>query len=318
MVGRRLLNCKGFSLAELMVGMGVSMIISLIASFAFLMAFDVYIRTIRQYETEMELASLMYGIRSTMVTASYMRYGGEASAVNNTLTNIPGAGGEAVGYGRLFSITDTRPATTYTGELQLVAQFNRERSLGVVTGGQISGRLEAVQIVYQRPNTGARDSGAIYIDTERNPGAAGGWVRLSPVNAPQMFTRLTNFEVDNVKVIDAQGRSVNNAVPIGPDCLNAAGAAVNCINQQVLSAEINMTMRYFVNGRDTNFQWCNKNRFSANPLCNGAFGFRYFDVERKMTVVFSNNAMERGEYLPRRPFGSVYFFAPWLPTQRRP
>jgi hypothetical protein len=312
-LGRRFFNSKGFSLAELMVGMGVSMTISLVASFAFMMAFDVYIRTIRQYETEMEMSALMYGVRSTMVTGSYLRYGGVASGANNALTNIPGAGGEAVGYGRLFSITDASPATTYAGELLLVAQFNRELSLGGA-----SGRLQAVQIVYQRPNTGTNDSGAIYIDTELNPAPGGGWVRLSPVNAPQMYTRLTNFEVDNVKVIDAQGRSVNNAIPIGPNCLDAAGAAISCVNMPVLSADINMTMRYFVKGRDTTYQWCNKNRFAANAACNGAFASQYFDIERKMTVVFSNNALELGEYLPRRPFGNVYFFAPWLPTARSP
>ncbi len=310
-LGRRFLNCKGFSLAELMVGMGVSMIISLIASFAFLMAFDIYVRTIRQYETEMEMASLMYGIRSTMVTASYLSYGGVAGLASN-LANTRGSGSR-VGHGELFTLNDIDPIAGYTGGIYIVGQFVRERSFS-----DISGSLEAVQISYQRPDVGTHSSGAVYIDTERNVAPGGGWVRLSPVNAPQMYTRLTNFEVNNVKVIDAQGRSVNNTITTGNVCLNDAGAASTCVGQQVLSAEINMTMRYFVSGRDTTYQWCNKNRFSANGACDGAFDSRYFDIERKMTVVFSNNALERDEYLPRRPFGNVYFFAPWLPTQRRP
>lgn len=316
MVGRRFFNrfsnSKGFSLAELMVGMGVSSTIALIASFAFMMAFDVYIRSIRQYETEMEMSALMYGVRSTMMTASYLRYGGAGSAADNALTNRPNTG-SAVSQGFLFSLTDTVPATNYNGEMQIVAQFNRERSFS-----NTEGRLEAVQIVYQRPNVGTNDSGAIYIDTERNAIVTGGWVRLSPVNAPQMYTRLTNFEVNDVKVIDAQGRSVNNTVSTGNVCLDSAGAAATCVNRQVLSAEINMTMRYFVAGRENNFQWCNKNRLGANASCNVVDALRSFDIERKMTVVFSNNALERNEYLPRRPFGNVYFFAPWMPPKRAP
>lgn len=311
-MGRRFLNSKGFSLAELMVGMGVSMTIALTASFAFMMAFDVYIRSIRQYETEMEMSALMYGVRSTMITASYLRYGGAGSAADNALTNRPNTGA-GVGQGMLFSLTDTVPVTSYNGELQLVAQFNREKSFS-----NTASSLEGVQIVYQRPNVGTNDSGAIYIDTERNVAAGGGWVRLSPVNAPQMYTRLTNFEVNDVKVIDAQGRSVNNTVSTGNVCLDNVGASVTCTNRQVLSAEINMTMRYFIGSRENNLQWCNRNRLGANAACNTVDALRSFDIDRKMTVVFSNNALERAEYLPRRPFGNVYFFAPWMPPKRAP
>lgn len=308
--GRFLRNSKGLSLVELMVGMGVASVIALIASFAFLMAFDVYIRSIRQYETEQEMSALMYGLRASMVTASYLRYGGVADATDNATTNRPNTG-DAVGFGRIFATSDTAPATSYTGELQLVAQFNRERSFA-----DTQGSLEAVQIVYQRPNVGTRDSGAIYIDTERNPAAGGGWVRLRPVNAPQMFTRLTNFEIDNIRVIDAQGRVVNNTTATGNVCLNNAGALVSCVNRQVLSAEITMTMRYFSKGTEAQFQWCNRNRFGANAGCSNMTGVGRTDIDRKMNLVFANNALQRGEYLPRRPFGNLYFFAPWAPYRR--
>lgn len=305
-MGRRFLNSKGFSLAELMVGMGVSMVIAMIASFAFMLAFDVYIRSIRQYETEMEMSALMYGLRSTLVTAPYLTYGGPVAPADNATTNR-GAGGN-VGFGHIFSITDTIPNAGYTGEPRIVAQFTRERSYS-----DVAGRIEGVQIVYQRPDAGARQSGAIYIDTEINP-AAGGWVRLSPVNAPFMYTRLTNFEVNEVKVIDAQGRSVLNTVSTGNVCLDSTGGAVSCVDQQVLSAELSMTMRYYVMGPARDFQWCNRNRFAANGACDYSVnrGYKSFDIDRKMRIVFSNNALEQGEYLPRRAFGNVYFFAPWI------
>lgn len=291
-----------------MVAMAVSVIITMTASFAFMMAFDVYIRSIRQYETEMEMSSLMYGLRSTMMTASYLRYGGPVNFTTSNPSTNRGQVGAAVGLGEIFSVTDDSPAADYGGNIFLVAQFNRERSFS-----DVAGNLEAVQIVYQRPNATNRFSGAIYIDTERNPNAGGGWVRLSPVNAPQMFTRLTDFEFNNIKVIDAQGALVNNTTITGNVCTDNSGAATTCINRQALSVEIKMTMRYFTTGRQTDFQWCNRNRFSAHADCNDMSGATYADVDRKMTVVFSNNAMQRAEYLPRRPFGNIYFFNPWTP-----
>jgi prepilin-type N-terminal cleavage/methylation domain-containing protein len=308
----RFQNSKGFSLAEMMVGMGVSLIISLIASFAFMMAFDVYIRTIRQYETETEMASMMYGLRSSLVTATNMVYGGVASAAARATTNR-GAVDEGVSLGRIFTMVDGAPVATYSGDGLIVAQFIRERS-----GSNLAGDLEAVQIVYQRPHRGTRNSGGLYIDTERNPAPGGGWVRVSPVNAPQLYTRLTNFEVNNVKVIDGQGAVQTNTVLTGNICNDAAGNAVSCVDMRALSVEITATMRYFVKGREQDFNWCNRNRISLYPGCASPTSVLFYDLDRKLNIVFSNNAMEADAYLPRRAFGNVYFFAPWLPTQRSP
>jgi hypothetical protein len=323
---RRFSNSKGFSLAELMVASGASAVICLVASFAFMMAMDVYVRMIRQYETEMELNALMYSLRSSMMTASYLHYGGLASVANNSRTTRPSAN-HGVGFGRIFTMNDTSPATTYTGESFLVAQFNREMHHRNPAFTNSRGSLEGVQIVYQRPDARVdrRNSGAIYIDTEWNP-AGSGWVRLSPVNAPQMFTRLTNFEVDNVKVIDAQGSIKENTPSTGNVCHNLAGALSSCVNQQVVSAEFSLTMRYFISGVAGNgleagadavlgdYQFCNRNRFAANAQCSILRGAKFYDIDRKMTVVFANNALQRDEYLPRRPFGNLYFFAPWVPN----
>ncbi len=309
-VDRRFLNSKGFSLSELMVSVAVSVLVSTVATFAFLMAFDVYIRMVRLYDAEVEMSSLMQNLRSTFATAVYTRYGGPASAANNAATNR-GAGNEDVSQGRLFSITDAAVpggGSNYIGDAFLIGLFNRE-----MMSAANQSDLAAVQITYQRPNAAANLSGAVYIDTERNPVAGGGWVRLNPVNAPQMFTRLTNFEIDNVKVYDTDGSIVNVTAAGGTPC---AGAST-CVGNPVVSAEVNMVMRYYTLGNVQDWKWCNLERNGIAGCTLTTFA-KFYDLERKMNVVFVNNAYQRGEYLPRRPFGNVYFFSPWLPLQKGP
>lgn len=307
---RLLFNSKGFSLVELMVSMGVSMIIALIATFAFSIAFDVYIRMIRQYDAEVEMSSLMYALRSSMSTAVHVEYGGNASVANNAFTNN-GLVDERAGVGRLFTITDFDvPAggTNYGGEPFLVAMFNRERA----SFSNVQSNLQTVQIVYQRPS--GISSGAIYIDPERNTTAGGGWIRARPINAPEMYTRLTNFQIDNVKVYDTNGSIVVVTAAAGGVC--TPPAPVNCTTRPVVSAEIQLVMRYFTVGAERAWRWCNNTRANLFVATCSMNNVLYRDVERKMTVVFANNAYERSEYLPRRPFGNVYFLNPWRPLRK--
>jgi prepilin-type N-terminal cleavage/methylation domain-containing protein len=309
--GRRFLNSKGFSLVEVMIASAVSLIIVLIASVAFLMAFDVYLRMIRQYDTEAEMSSLMYTMRSSFVTASYLKYGGISAPANQGVTTR--GTGDSVAHGTIYAINDTIPApggATYSDGLWMVAQFVREQSISPV-----SGNLQGIQIVYQRPQTASNWSGAVYVDTERSATPGGGWVRLNPVNSAQMYTRLTQFSVDNLKVVDAQGAIVNVGTAGGTPCRDAADNPNNCIDRQVMSAEIGMTMRFFSTGRETDYQWCNRLRWASNAACANMPFVTWNDIDRKMTVVFANNALQRGEYLPRRPFGNLYFFKPWLPVR---
>lgn len=289
--------------------MGVSMVIALVASIAFSMAFDVYIRMIRQYDAEVEMSSLMYGLRSSMATAVHVEYGGNASVANNAFTNN-GLGDERVGVGQLFTITDANvPAggTNYAGEPFLVAMYNRERA----SFANVQSNLQAVQIVYQRPS--GDESGAIYLDSERNTTAGGGWIRARPINASEMYTRLTNFQVDNLKVYDSNGATVNVTAAAGGVCVAAPG---NCTGRPVVSAEIQMVMRYFTRGNEVDWRWCNSARANLFAGTCNMTNVNFYDVERKMTVVFGNNAYERLEYLPRRPFGNVYFLNPWRPLRK--
>lgn len=310
---RRFMNAKGFSLSEMMVSMGISAIISLAASFAFIEAVNLYVRMIRQYEAEVEMSSLMLSLRTSFSTASYVRYGGVASAANNATTNRP-ALDQDVSAGWVFSISDaTVPGggTIYGGEAFMVGMFNRE--MRVPVGASVDS-LVATQIVYQRPNAAGLTSGAIYVDSEYNNVAPGnGWVRLSPVNAASMFTRLTNFELNNLKVSDADGSMVNVLTTSGNVC---GGGANNCVGRPVVSAEVTAVMRYFTKGRQPIWKWCNSARAGGVPACTMNEYTQFYDVERKMNVVFVNNALQRDEYLPRRPFGNIYFGAPWFPLKR--
>jgi type II secretory pathway pseudopilin PulG len=307
-------NANGFSLSETMIALGVSTIIGLIASVAFLQAFDVYQRMARKYEAETEMLSLMQTLRSSFATGVNVSFGGLAIANNNFTT--AGSGGSNVGVGRLYAINDVSvPAggTDYSGGPHLVGMFNREFASSVAVRGNLSG----VQIVYKRPNRVLRQSGALYIDHERNVALGNGWVRLSPINAPQMFTRITNFEVDNVKVHDLNGRIVTyNIATGGSPCTDNVGAPHNCVDRPVVSADVAMVMRYFTRGREDLWNWCNGERAALFPACAINTNSNYFDVERKMTAFFSNNAFDRNNYYPRRPFGNVYFFRPWSPLRR--
>lgn len=305
----RFFNSKGTSIPELMVSMGISMIVSLIATLAFSMAFDVYLRMIRQYDAEVEMSSLMYTLRSTMTAGVHVEYGGRASVANNAFTNN-GQPDERAGVGRIFSITDVDvPAggTTYAGEPILVGMFNREMAAFSAT----QSNLQAVQIVYQRPS--GNFSGAIYVDPEFNTTAGGGWVRARPINAPLMFTRITNFQIDNLKVYDTSGAMVNVTSAAGGVCVAAPG---DCTARPISSAEVQVVMRYFTSGDESSWRWCNLARAGLFVATCDMVNVTYHDVERKMTVVFGNNAYQRSEYLPRRPFGNVYFFNPWRPLRK--
>ncbi len=332
---KRLKNSQGFSLPELMVSMGISMGITLLASIVFMFGLDTYTRTVRKTEAESEMLSLMWVLRSSFATAVKVEYGGPANLAKNATTNR-GPIDFQVGVGKLFSITDDDVplgGTNYSGdESYLVALFNRETA-GI---NLRQSQLHATQIVYQRPNiagnairTGYQASGAIYVDLEWNNALVGGWTALSPRNSSQIFTRLTNFEINNVKVMDVSTNTVNPsfgsiqnvlADASTSPCYDNAGAAHNCFGRPVVSAEVTMVMRYFTSGNERNWHWCNSLHFSDVAGCNSLLGRAlFFDLTRKLNPIFLNNNMHglsnfsEQQYLPRRSLGNIHFMVPWIP-----
>ena len=164
-----------------------------------------------------------------------------------------------------------------------------------------------------------RASGAVYIDLEWSNALAGGWAGVNPRNSSQLFTRLTNFEVNNIKVLDVSAGgngSMQNVVASGGTPCNAG--TTSCIGSPVISAEVTIAMRYFTSGYERNWSWCNSQRFAANALCTPT-NLVYSDLTRRMNPVFLNNTMHglstdgEQQYLPRRAMGNIHFMIPWTP-----
>jgi len=313
-------NDKGFSLTELIVASGIAVVISSIATFAFSMAMDIFVRTARQYEAETEMLNALYSVKSAFSQSINVTYGGHASAANNSFSTRPA--GIAVAnktVGRLFSTDFNDDAMGSGAATYLIALTVREMQAGDSPGdvgypaaGLRRSRFFGSGVYFQRPTIGAgtQKSGALYIDLEEYTGgdAGGGYAILSSQNAPQMFSRLTEFHVENVTVMNTDGTITA-----------AANGTDN--GDTVMSADLRLIMRFFSKGKLSDWRWCPEELMASGSTPFGGCMDNtdpayYTNVERKVRVVFSNNSYDRGKYLAERPFGYLYFFKSTAPTQR--
>lgn len=291
-------NSKGFSLAELVVAAGISVIVGGIGAFVLVMAVETYTRMVRQYEAESELAAAMLAVSSTLSNSQKMILGGNISTTANQRTNRGLADPSMITRGYLNTHFSS---TSVAGGTFIIAS-------GVTESGVRTDRsnLQGFGIFYQRPTE--TTSGAIYIDKERN---ANGWVKISSINARQSFGRFTFFGVTEVRTLDGNGAVVTST--------DSASSTANR-NHAVLSADFQFTMRYFTKGKMRDFYWCPAGGMTT--YCNTKrLEVSHYDITKNLRVVFANNEMEPNPttnnhtYLADRLFGKVYFFK-FLPSIR--
>lgn len=278
---------SGFSLIELIVAAGISVIISGIAVFAFMMTIDTYVRMVRQYEAEMEMVNSMMAIKTALSSAVQLNYCGDTpnAAYSTRILSDP-----EVTNGCIWN---ANYSTGSTGAANLVAMLVRDMSTGYDGESGAStvrpySKLFGTAIYYQRPQL--TRSGALYIDLERN--TSGAWVKLSPVNAPFMFTRFTEFQVSNIKVVTQVG-----GVRVGLAAVDSG--------QPAISAQFRLVMRYFTQGMESSFRWEPKADLTAAEQ---SAMTRFYDVEKNMTVTFGNNARTPAQFLGPRGFGNMHMF----------
>lgn len=285
-------NNKGMSLVELIVAAGIGMILSSVAAFVFIQAVTVFQRQVRAYEAEAEMFAAMYAIKATFAQSINLDYGGVAGAGNNNFT-LRGQPADQTTNGRLF---EADFSNNISGNIFLISLGLRE--MGV---GDAQSRLHAYGVYFQAPE--ANTSGALYVDIERDDTATpGGFARVSPVNAPLTFGRMTEFGVENIRVLD-NDFSIKPAVSPGD------------IGKRVVSAEFRLAMRYNTGRTEQEWRWCPSAMIAGNGACQSNANF--FDVEKRVKVVFTNNAYERANTLPERAFGNIYFFKGFAPTVRQ-
>lgn len=280
-IWKTLKSISGFSFIELLVASSISVIVAGIAVFAFLMTIDTYTRMVRQYEAEAEMVSAMLGLKAALSTAVQVNYCGpaDAASINYTTRGAPAADST------LGCIYSGNFNTGFSGATRMLALVVKDMNVHGNTSV-----LSATGVFYQRPT--ATRSGAIYIDQESNPG---GWVKVSPVNAPFMFTRFVEFEVLNVKVLETATGTSGNVI----------AAAVTDINKTAVSAEFRLMMRYFTKGRALEFNWkpfVNLTAAERNAMA------AHYDIQKRMKVTFANNSFDRNRFLAPRPFGNVHLF----------
>lgn len=276
---------SGFSLLELLISSAISLLAVGVVAFVFIMAIDTYNRVIRQYEAETEIIGAMITIRTALTSAVQVNYCGAAGGANNAYNTRAGAANN-ITLGCVFSGNYNNGIG---GGTDLIAMTVSDMKRGGNTLAVDTSDMYATAIYYQRPT--ANLSGAIYMDQEKN--IPGGWVRLSPVNAPFLFTRFVEFEVLNVKVLDNNGTIKPVTIP-----------AVD-IGKTIVSAEFRLVMRYFTQDQRRNFRW--------DPVVNLTAAIKdtmalNYDLEKRMKVTFANNSLDRSKYLAPRPLGHIHLF----------
>ncbi|MCC6136995.1 MAG: hypothetical protein IT287_00045 [Bdellovibrionaceae bacterium] len=236
---------------------------------------------VRQYEAETEMVSAMLGIKAALSTAVQVNYCG-ATGTADDYTTRGAANAADITLGCIYS-GNFQNGTT--GAANLIALVVKDMNVDGNTSA-----LSASAIYYQRPTTA--NSGALYIDQEVN---SGGWVRLSPVNAPFMFTRFVEFQVLNVKAVETAAGTAGNIIT----------AVAADAGKTAVSAEFRLMMRYFTKGKVNEFNWepaVNLTAAERNAMA------QHYDIEKRMKVTFSNNSFDRSRYLAPRPFGNVHLF----------
>lgn len=288
---KRILSQAGFSLPEFITSAAISTFIAAVAVVVFMMAFETYNRMVRQYEAEIEMGSALFALRSALMTAVKVDYCGNASTANNGHTRRGVAPADRSTRGCIFTGNFNTINAVNQGTANLLALVVRDQidNLADSVNTNNYSQLTASAVYYQRPT--ANQSGALYIDQERS--TTGRWVRLSPLNAPQMFTRLVEFEARNAKVYDPATANIKMAVAGTDD------------DKPIISVEYRLTMRFYTGGKASQFNW--------RPIASMSVAVRdslptFLDVEKTVKVNFVNNDMDRTKYLSPRVLGNVHLF----------
>ncbi len=265
--------------------MAVSIIVSGVAVLAFVMTMETYTRMVRQYEAETEMVSAIMGIRAALSTAVNVNFCGDNSsgAANNYTARVPTPANVTLGCVYTGNFTSGVAESSAYLVAMVVKDMNSDYNRSKLVGSAV---------YYQTPwdDIDSRQSGAIYIDQEAidvSPAVyTAGWTKLSPVNAPFMYTRLVGF-----RAFDARSFTTTNNF----------GAVANFPIQSITYA---LTMRYFTKGKATDFRWFP----SANMAPYRSSAGSYYDLTKEFKVTFANNAFNRSRFLSPRPYGNMHLF----------
>lgn len=293
---------RGMTLSELMVGLGIMSIISLIMFGLFVLATNQFYALSAKSETDELGARLEYTLRSVFSQAMDVRFGAEPTGapVDTTPPNayplitdrgqIAATGlvaGDNNAARLTFDSLASAPLNWY-----VLAVFLRETGLAAVPGPE-RGMARKTAVFYRPPSGAARTSGVIFVDHGPVPGAAGG---LSPSYADDFFDRVVLFEMTKHK---------------------------HALRNVVTSVDFRVHFRYYLRvGSGNTFAWCPAVNVNAGPaVCTTIMPWT--DVEKQFSVTLRNNLLRSstdtniasapGQF-EERVMGATYFFFPTIPT----
>jgi Tfp pilus assembly protein PilE len=342
-------NNRGISLIEVVVAAAISVMLTSVATMAFSMAMSVFVRSARLIEAETEMLSAMYAVKSTFAQASNVVYGGDtntsmAGTAPNGYNTRDSTSAPDVTLGKIFTTTFNNVTTTAAPNTYLVALMVREMNTGMSVSGSTltdapNSKFYGTGVYFKLP--AFEYSGGLFIDQVNNGGSGspnpGGWVKTSPVNATLMFSRLTEFFITDVNVINPD-TSISTVGTFNDDhsvyaFTDSAATRAGFVGRTVISANVRLVMRYFTTGQAPNsthsimgdYRWCPRPQMyqtatgtaASTPGCDPTHRAGYADIEKKIKVVFTNNSYDRKKYLVERPLGQIYFFKSWAPTSRK-
>lgn len=266
-------NRAGFTLSEVMIGIGLSAIFAIIASSTIFLALSSNKKTKAREETLGKMYTAASLIEDNLSQATNLVFAGAGSINNSSNASTTGNGRM-----RLFNSLDPAPS----GSLSTIAYFIKEsqKSESTLNFSDYS----AVGIFFQRPNI--NQSGAIYIDVQNVNGNAD----LKPRQSKLFFDGIVEFQVLNI---------------YGP----SNGAIVN--GDPISGVDIRIVTRTF-SGSDANVQswrWCPESQIAANPNCRVP---AYIDHERTFHINLRNNDLGipsvGGAAIRTRSLGPIHFF----------
>lgn len=289
------LNNRGFTITELIVSSAIGIILAGIATFAFIEAISLFNRSVRQYQAETDMLGAMISIKSTFSRSISVKYGGAASGATDTYSRRVATTAQEMTNGALFRYST---AAAGTG-VRLIGLVNREMGGNTLADNS---NFQGVGVYYQTFSTSPHKSGALYVDTEKTNAPPFGWAKVSPVNAVLGFGRFVEFATENIRVLNTDGSMTMDA---------GAGD----VGKPVLSADFRLVVRYFTKViRNTDYRWCPSAQISGNPDCQS--NALFYDIEKRVKVVFANNAFTSTTVYPQRPYGNIYFFKSVTPLTR--
>ena len=299
------LKQRGMTLSELMVGIGIMGIISLIMFGLFVLATNQFRALTAKSETDELGARLEYTFRSIFSQAMDVRFGTEPNGA--PVDTVPATAYPALGdRGQIASTAlvagDNNAARLTFDSLAsaplnwyVLAAFLRETGLASAPAPE-RGTARKTAVFYRPPSGVARTSGVIFVDFGPAPGAAGG---LSPSYADEFFDRVVLFLMTKHK------HSLHNVVT---------------------SVDFRVHFRYYLRVDSGNpFSWCPAVNVNAGPAtC--ATTLPWTDVEKQFSVALRNNLLRSstntniasapGQF-EERVMGATYFFFPTIPTDVR-